>query len=212
MTCATCILSCDPSEPDVTVHQPTNLSIFRWKRSHGIDNRHSSPQWTTMEILIWRRLSDEQTSDDVGQIGSYDDQMISVSIRILLRRGTGDIKAAIELKSFQKLEGAWKTLEGSGKTSRAAFSRWTNRLVGVWKKRECRLGNLICWETYSICKLQCLINVLNPKTYLSSLAKHSLLLLICTFPSPVKENISRRPKNKLQKFNPSATWISSPAR
>ena len=134
----------------------TNLSIFRWKRSHGIDNRHSSPQWTTMEILIWRRLSDEQTSDDVGQIGSYDDQMISVSIRILLRRGTGDIKAAIELKSFQKLEGAWKTLEGSGKTSRAAFSRWTNRLVGVWKKRECRLGNLICWETYSICKLQCL--------------------------------------------------------
>ena len=35
--------------------------------------------------------SEQQTSDDVGQIGSYDDQMISVSIWILPRRGTGGI-------------------------------------------------------------------------------------------------------------------------
>ena len=140
MTCATCILSCDSSEPDVTVHQPTSLSIFRWKRSHGIDNRHSSPQWTTMEILIWRRLSDEQTSDDVGQIGSYDDQMISVSIRILSpRRGTGDIKVAIELKASQKLEeleNPWRGLENTNPIFRGSSYKMDTSSCGSLEKER----------------------------------------------------------------------------
>ena len=63
--------------------------------------------------------------------------------------------------------------------------------------------NLICWE--KIFYLQ-IANLSNPKTYFSSVAKHSLLLLICIFPSSQRKHFSSAEKNKFQKFSLSL-WL-----
>ena len=125
-----------------------------------------------MEILIWRRLSDEErTSDDVGQIGSYDDQMVLVSIRILPWRGSGGIKGCNRIESIsdpggtrlENLGEVWKTLKGWEKIQRSSKFRgrkhgWVGKLsFGSFAKERIQeiLGKIgkkqICWENIFFC-------------------------------------------------------------
>ena len=139
MTCATCILSCDSSEPDVTTNQPAYLSFDgngHMESTIGIEAAADYNGNLDMTKVVG---SEQQTSDDVGQIGSYDDQMISVSIRILLRRGTGDIKAAIELKASQKLEeleNPWRALENTNPKFRGSSYKMDTSSCGSLEKER----------------------------------------------------------------------------